>query len=120
MAAKLTATGVVDGKGPRASSAFYWSLGVRLELKESSLSAGVWMEAKQIPGSLRELWSCFCFEVQVGVYTFLHLAPRLCAPCQQTLCAGQQAGGSLGLQEVGAGGKDKCQKPRGLRHELGY
>lgn len=92
---------------------------VEVGLKESSSSAGVWMGAKQIPGSLGELCSCLCLEMQVGVYTFLHPAPRLCSPCQQTLCAGQQAG-SLGLKEVGAGGKDKCQKPRGQRHELGY
>ena len=39
--------------------------------------------------------------------------------CQQMPCAGQQAG-SLRLKDTGAGGKDKCQKPQGWRHELGY
>ena len=35
------------------------------------------MGAQQIPGSLGEVWSCLCWEMQVGVSTFLHPAPRL-------------------------------------------
>lgn len=47
-------------------------------LEESSLSAGVWMGAQQIPGSLGVLWSSLCLEMQVGASTLLRPAPRLC------------------------------------------
>lgn len=54
--------------------------------------------------------SCLCLEVQVVVCSFLPLAPRLCIILPADAVCGQQAG-NLGLENVGAGEKDKHQGP---------
>lgn len=67
------------------------------------------MGAQQIPGSLGELWSCLYLEVQVGVYTFIHPAPRLCFTMPaDTVC------GPAGCQPraQGCGRKASAESPR--------
>lgn len=87
---------------------------VGLRLEESSLSAGVWIGARKIPGSLGELWSCLCLKVQVGIYTFFYPAPRLCSTMQVYIVCGP-AGWQFRAQ--GGGSRWERQMPKALRME---
>lgn len=106
-------------KGLHTSRFFSESLWLVLELKESSLSAGVWVGAQQIPGSLGKLWICVFLEVQVGDYIFLCQALRLYFAMPADAVCGP-ADWQPGAGGCGSRWERHMPKASGWRHELGW